>query len=99
MVAIGFILNCKMKFEYLGIMTQCVRYAEIPSEEWSFNSYCENLIRKINFKNGGINTIVDLNDALKNRKVQDDSYMFFGAVLVPWTNVIQEQSSVAGFEV
>ncbi|CAF1170862.1 unnamed protein product [Adineta ricciae] len=61
-----------------GIMTQCALYSETQSKEKSLQIYCENLVRKINHKNGGINTIVDLSIALRNRSNSSDSYMFFG---------------------
>jgi len=77
-------------------MTQCAIYSEIPSDEKSLRNYCENLVRKINFKNGGINITVDLDSALRNRKSQDDLFMFFGAVLTSATNVSRQHSTIAG---
>ncbi|CAF4965479.1 unnamed protein product, partial [Rotaria socialis] len=47
-----------------GIMTQCVLLSKVATNR-SLPGYCENLIRKINFKNSGINTKVNLNQALK----------------------------------
>jgi hypothetical protein len=77
-------------------MTQCARYSEIPSDEKSLRNYCESLVRKINFKNGGINVTVDLDVALKNRKSPNDFYMFFGAVLIPPTNMHRQHPFIAG---
>jgi hypothetical protein len=79
-------------------MTQCAKCSEIPSDEKSLRSYCENLVRKINFKNGGINAIVDLDVALMNRKSQNDLYMFFGAVLIPSADGFRQHSSIAGMK-
>jgi len=62
----------------------------------ALRSYCENLIRKINYKNSGINTKVNLNEALKNQKSKTDSYMFFGADVIHPTNVTRQHPSIAG---
>ena len=70
-------------------MTQCALYSEIASNEKSLRIYCENLVLKINHKNGGINTIVDL----QNRS---DSCMFFGADVIHPTNVTRQHPSIAG---
>jgi hypothetical protein len=80
----------------LGIMTQCCIYSEIPSDGKLLENYCENLIRKINFKNGGINTKVDLDLAFQDRKSRDDSIMFFGADVIHPTNVTRQHPSIAG---
>jgi hypothetical protein len=71
-------------------------FSEIPSDEKSLKNYCENLIRKINFKNGGINTIVNLDQALKTKKSNNDSIMFFGADVIHPTNVTRQHPSIAG---
>ncbi|CAF1151082.1 unnamed protein product [Adineta steineri] len=78
-----------------GIMTQCVRYSEIPISENNLNSYCEGLIRKINFKNGGINTKVDLDMALEKKQSEKDLYMFFGANILHGMNDSHEYPSIA----
>ncbi|CAF3907844.1 unnamed protein product [Rotaria sordida] len=78
-----------------GIMTQCVLLSKIASNR-SLTSYCENLIRKINYKNSGINTKVNLNEALKYKKSKTDSYMFFGADVIHPTNVTRQHPSIAG---
>jgi len=92
-------LSWILKFQFLGIMTQCAAYSEIPSDEKSLKNYCENLVRKINFKNGGINTRVNLDIALKNKKSEKDFYMFFGADVIHPTNVTRQHPSIAGMEV
>ncbi|CAF3561339.1 unnamed protein product [Rotaria sp. Silwood1] len=79
---------------YLGVMTQCVLLLKIEANR-SLTSYCENLIRKINYKNSGINTKVNLNEALKYKKSQKDSYMFFGADVIHPTNVTRQHPSIA----
>ncbi|CAF1244396.1 unnamed protein product [Rotaria sordida] len=78
-----------------GIMTQCVNYSEILSDEKSANDYCRNLIRKINFKNGGINIKLDLSDVWRNKKSPNDSYMYFGAALTSSTDVSRQYSTLA----
>ncbi|CAF3582060.1 unnamed protein product [Adineta steineri] len=78
-----------------GILTQCTSFSEIPSDEKSLKNYCENLVRKINFRNGGINTIVDLDVALKDKKTSNDFYMFFGADVIHPTNVTRQHPSIA----
>ncbi|UJR32710.1 hypothetical protein I4U23_020169 [Adineta vaga] len=78
-----------------GIMTQCVLFSEITSDEKSLRSLCENLVRKINHKNGGINTIVDLTSALNNRKFSKDFLMFFGADVIHPTNITWQRPSIA----
>jgi len=80
---------------FLGVMTQCAVFSKIASNR-SLTSYCENLIRKINFKNSGINTKVNLDDALKNKKSKTDSFMFFGADVIHPTNVTRQHPSIAG---
>jgi hypothetical protein len=80
---------------FLGVMTQCAVFSKIASNR-SLTSYCENLIRKINFKNSGINTKVNLDDALKSKKSKTDSYMFFGADVIHPTNVTRQHPSIAG---
>lgn len=80
---------------YLGIMTQCALLSKIRSNR-SLNGYCENLIRKINFKNSGINTKVNLDPALKHKKSPTDLYMFFGADVIHPTNVTRQHPSIAG---
>ncbi|CAF1492555.1 unnamed protein product [Rotaria sp. Silwood1] len=77
-----------------GIMTQCALLSKIANNR-SLTGYCENLIRKINFKNSGINTKVNLNQALKNKKSTTDSYMFFGADVIHPTNVTRQHPSIA----
>ncbi|CAF0996353.1 unnamed protein product [Rotaria sp. Silwood1] len=77
-----------------GVMTQCVLLLKIEANR-SLTSYCENLIRKINYKNSGINTKVNLNEALKYKKSQKDSYMFFGADVIHPTNVTRQHPSIA----
>jgi hypothetical protein len=79
-------------------MTQCTLFSEILSNESSLENYCENLIRKINFKNGGINTRVNLDIALKNRVTEMDSIMFVGADVIHPTNVSRQHPSIAGKE-
>ncbi|CAF4647255.1 unnamed protein product, partial [Rotaria sp. Silwood2] len=78
-----------------GVMTQCVLLSKIAANR-SLTGYCENLIRKINYKNSGINTKVNLNEALKYKKSQTDSYMFFGADVIHPTNVTRQHPSIAG---
>ena len=78
-----------------GIMTQCTSLAKIAANR-PLTSYCENLVRKINFKNAGINTKVNLNEALKNKKSVKDSLMFFGADVIHPTNVTRQHPSIAG---
>jgi hypothetical protein len=80
----------------LGIMTQCTVFSEIPLDGKPLENYCENLIRKINFKNGGINTIVDLDLVFNDKKTKDDSIMFFGADVIHPTNVTRRHPSIAG---
>jgi hypothetical protein len=77
-------------------MTQCTIFSEIPSDEKSLKNYCENLVRKINFKNGGINTIVNLDLGLKIKKSNNNSIMFFGADVIHPTNVTRQHPSIAG---
>ncbi|CAF0953109.1 unnamed protein product [Adineta ricciae] len=77
-----------------GIMTQCAVLSKIDGNR-SLSSYCENLIRKINFKNSGINTKVNLNETLKNKKSRTDSYMFFGGDVIHPTNVTRQHPSIA----
>ncbi|CAF1251060.1 unnamed protein product [Adineta steineri] len=77
-----------------GIMTQCAVFSKIAANR-SLPTYCENLLRKINFKNSGINTKVNLNEALKRKKSQNDSYMFFGADVIHPTNVTRQHPSIA----
>lgn len=81
--------------EILGIMTQCALLWKI-ADNHSLRSYCENLLRKINHKNSGINTKVNLDIALKNKKSRTDSYMFFGADVIHPTNVTRQHPSIAG---
>jgi hypothetical protein len=76
-------------------MTQCAVLSKIAANR-SLGNYCENLIRKINFKNSGINTRVNLDTALKNKKSKTDSYMFFGADVIHPTNVTRQHPSIAG---
>ena len=78
-------------------MTQCAILSEIPSDNLVKN-YCENLVRKINFKNGGINTKVNLDIALRNRILEMDSIMFVGADVIHPTNVTRQHPSIAGKE-
>ncbi|CAF4869578.1 unnamed protein product, partial [Rotaria magnacalcarata] len=78
-----------------GIMTQCVLLSKVAANR-SLTGYCENLIRKINFKNSGINTKVNLNQSLKNKKSTTDAYMFFGADVIHPTNVTRQHPSIAG---
>lgn len=80
-----------------GIMTQCAVYSKIANPK-ALRNYSENLIRKINFKNAGINTQVNLNIALKNKKSQNDDYMFIGADVIHPTNVTRQHPSIAGRE-
>ncbi len=77
-------------------MTQCTIFSEIPSDEKGLTNYCENLVRKINFKNGGINTKVNFDLILKNKKSIHDSIMFFGADVIHPTNVTRQYPSIAG---
>ncbi|CAF2754230.1 unnamed protein product [Rotaria sp. Silwood2] len=77
-----------------GVMTQCVMLSKITNNR-SLTSYCENLIRKINFKNPGINTKVNLDEALKYKKSKIDSLMFFGADVIHPTNVTRQHPSIA----
>lgn len=91
-------MNLKYESGFLGIMTQCVRLSETQTDEKSLRNYCESLVRKINFKNGGLNAVVDLKDALNNKKSQDDSYMFFGAVLQSSRDTLVQHSSIAGMK-
>lgn len=79
----------------LGIMTQCADLNKIAANR-SLNGYCDNLIRKINFKNAGVNTKVNLDVALKNKKSQNDAWMFFGADVIHPTNVSRQHPSIAG---
>jgi hypothetical protein len=76
-------------------MTQCTSLAKIAANR-SLVGYCENLVRKINFKNAGINTKVNLDAALKNKKSTKDSLMFFGADVIHPTNVTRQHPSIAG---
>lgn len=78
-----------------GVMTQCADLNKIAANR-SPSSYCENLIRKINFKNAGINTKVNLDVALKNKKSTKDAWMFFGADVIHPTNVTRQHPSIAG---
>lgn len=78
-----------------GLMTQCALLSKIKACR-SMRNYCENLLRKINYKNSGINTQVNLNQALKNKKLQTDAYMFFGADVIHPTNVTRQHPSIAG---
>jgi hypothetical protein len=78
-------------------MTQCAVLSKIANNR-SVQSYCENLIRKINFKNSGINTKVNLDEALKYKKSKTDSYMFFGADVIHPTNVTRQHPSIAGID-
>ena len=80
---------------HLGVMTQCALLSKIRAQK-SPTSYCENLIRKINYKNAGINTKVNLNIALKDKKSATDSFMFFGADVIHPTNVTRQHPSIAG---
>ena len=75
-------------------MTQCADLLKIGNNS-SWKSYCENLIRKINFKNAGINTKVNLDVALKNKKSTKDAWMFFGADVIHPTNVTRQHPSIA----
>jgi len=84
---------------FLGIMTQCVNYSELLSDETSRIDYCRNLIRKINFKNEGINIKLDFSDVWRNKKSPDDSYMYFGAVLTSSIDVSRQYSTLAGMKV
>ena len=83
--------------EILGVMTQCALLSKIADSR-SLRTYCENLIRKINHKNAGINTKVNLDEALKKKKSQTDSYMFFGADVIHPTNVTRQHPSIAGID-
>ena len=76
-------------------MTQCADLNKISANR-SLASYCENLIRKINFKNAGINTKVNLHQALKNKKSAEDAWMFLGADVIHPTNVTRQHPSIAG---
>jgi hypothetical protein len=76
-------------------MTQCADFSKIKASR-SMANYCENLIRKINFKNSGINTKVNLDEALKYKKSRTDSFMFFGADVIHPTNVTRQHPSIAG---
>lgn len=76
-------------------MTQCALLSKIADSS-SLRSYCEHFIRKINHKNAGINTKVNLDRALKNKKCQTDAYMFFGADVIHPTNVTRQHPSIAG---
>ena len=78
-----------------GLMTQCAVLSKIKSCR-SMRNYCENLLRKINYKNSGINTKVNLDQALKNHKSKTDAYMFFGADVIHPTNVTRQHPSIAG---
>lgn len=78
-------------------MTQCAVLSKIAASR-SIQNYCENLIRKINFKNSGINTKVNLNEALRAKKLITDSYMFLGADVIHPTNVTRQHPSIAGIE-
>ncbi|CAF2535436.1 unnamed protein product [Rotaria sp. Silwood2] len=78
-----------------GIMTQCALVSEIPNNEKQLENYCENLVRKVNFKNGGINTKVDLNITVKNKQLKNNSFMFFGADVIHPTNVTRKHPSIA----
>ncbi|UJR29319.1 hypothetical protein I4U23_010532 [Adineta vaga] len=77
-----------------GIMTQCAVYSEIYMDERMTN-YCDNLIRKINFKNGGINTEVVLYSAFKDRNIDKDKLMFFGGAVLHPMNVTCQNPSIA----
>jgi hypothetical protein len=80
-------LSSILKFQYLGIMTQCAVYSEIPLDEKSLKNY------------GGINTRVNFDIALKNKKSGKDFYMFFGADVIHPTNITRQHPSIAGMEV
>jgi hypothetical protein len=79
-------------------MTQCALLSKIAANR-SLQSYCENLIRKINYKNAGINTKVNLDEALKYKKSKTDSYMFIGADVIHPTNVSRQHPSIAGISI
>ncbi|CAF0853236.1 unnamed protein product [Rotaria sordida] len=78
-----------------GIMTQCAILSDMPRDDKKLGNYCENLIRKINFKNDGCNTRVNLDLALGNAKSKNDSFMFFGADVIHPTNTSRQHPSIA----
>lgn len=88
-------LHIKDSANKCGLMTQCAVLSKIQSCR-SMRNYCENLLRKINYKNSGINTKVNLTQAIKNKKSQTDAFMFFGADVIHPTNVTRQHPSIAG---
>lgn len=76
-------------------MTQCAILSEIPHGERLAN-YCEGLVRKINYKNGGINTKLIWDASLSNKILSDNSLMIFGADVIHPTNVTYQHPSIAG---
>lgn len=79
-------------------MTQCTLYSEISIDEKDRNYY-EGLIRKINFKNGGINIEVNLNTVFQDRSADNDKLMFFGGAILHQTNVTRQDPSIAGMRI
>lgn len=78
-----------------GIPTQCVNWLKVKRLR-NWNSYCDNIIRKINFKSNGINTRLALHPTLQQRIKSSDHVMFFGADVIHPTNVTQNHPSIAG---
>jgi hypothetical protein len=75
-------------------MTQCIDSSKIRGP--GLKSYCENLLRKINVKNGGINTKINFNGTLNGKISENDRWMVFGADVIHPTNVSQQHPSIAG---
>ena len=82
-------------FLFSGVMTQCVYWPTVKNNR-SVQSYCEHLVRKINMKNSGINTQVQLDVLRRNRTKSPDALMFFGADVIHPTNVTRSHPSIAG---
>ncbi|CAF1275341.1 unnamed protein product [Didymodactylos carnosus] len=92
-------------------MTQCVsahklieqsnRKTKMPTSPVAlFDNYCENLLRKINYKMNGINIQVNLKQALSKQHQQPANkqtprIMFFGADVIHPTNCTERFPSIA----
>ena len=76
-------------------MTQCVEVSRISNPK-GLRTYCENVVQQINCKNAGVNTQVDLAEAVSNIKLNKNTFMFFGADLINSKNVTSKSPSYAG---
>jgi hypothetical protein len=69
------------------------------SNEKYLKSYCENLVRKINFKTDIINTIVNLDITLQNqKKINNDLIMFIDVDVIHPINLTRQHSSIASMK-